>query len=1007
MGSRTNHRQAKGKLYFLTLSIAVVALTVSGCDHWLEERDDSTTKGYFAAIFAGLAGTPNPQAQPSVLKPSVLKPSVLPATAALLVTGGAVNMPTAELYDSTSNAITAWPGPMNSNRQYHSATVLADGTILLAGGLDTSGTDLATAEIFDPKAQTFTPTTGGLNTARDGHTATLLPDGTVLIAGGFNNHAPQNSAEIYNPTTGSFASAGTMTDARTFFTATLLGNGKVLLAGGGDQNSNSVNTAELYDPVAKTFTATPNMTVARANHAAALLNDGTVLLVGGDNDGTAEIYDPTANTFTAVPGISGVYPQHANVLSDGTVLLTQLISTQAYIYTPASKTVAPTIGNMVALRKYGAATLLTNGQVLFVGGFSGDFFIEPLATTEIYDPASGTFSAGPLMGAYRDALTATTIASTGQVLIAGGEANFAGSAAAEAWDPTQQQFVATTSPMSLNRAFHSASLLQNGEVLIAGGVTATQGGQPTGGSITSSAELFNPATGAFAPTAAFCTEPPESPIAAGCMNSDRAGHTATVLSDGKVLIAGGLDGSNVLATAELYDPSSNTFTPTSGNMTTQRIGDTATLLTTGNVLLAGGQAGSQTVGSFLPQSSAELYNAGSGKFSITGAMTSAREGFTATMLANGEVLMAGGVDATGNPIKTAELYNSKTGKFAATGSMTDVRTGHSATLLSNGNVLVAGGFDATGIVGTAEIYNTATGKFSGTGAMNDARAGHAAGLLPDGTVMVVGGYDAGTPLSQLLNAPMVNGVTLASAEIYDPVKGTFAAASSPLPQTSVGMAVTLLNSAPSGPAKITVTPAKLAFGNVDYAAAGAASVVKSITITNPKTNQAAAMIKSITGTPGFAADPACSTTIAAGAKIACKITFTPQALGAVSAASLTIADNAGNSPQVVTLTGTGVAGALSVTPALLSFTKIPVGTVSAPKLITLKNKTGATFTIASLANANEAFAASGCTSVPADSSCQISVTYEPAGTAKVTDTLLITDDAAKSPQKVKLSGTGE
>jgi len=491
------------------------------------------------------------------------------------------------------------------------------------------------------------------------------------------------------------------------------------------------------------------------------------------------------------------------------------------------------------------------------------------------------------------------------------------------------------------------------------------------------------------------------------MNSDRAGHTATVLNDGNVLIAGGFDGSNVLATAELYDPSSNTFTATAGDMTAQRIGDTATLLTTGNVLLAGGQPGSQSVGSFLPQSSAELYNAVTGKFSSTGAMTSAREGFTATMLVNGEVLMAGGVNASGSPIKTAELYNSTTGKFVATGSMTDVRAGHSATLLSNGNVLIAGGFDATGIVTSAEIYNAATGKFIATGAMTDARAGHTAGLLPDGTVMVVGGYGSGTPLSQLLNAPMVNGVTLASAEIYDPVKGTFAPVSSPLPQASVGMALTLLNSSPSGPAKITVTPTKLAFGNVDYAAAGAASVVKSITITNPRTNKSGATIKSINGTPGFAADPACSTTIAVGGKIACKITFTPQALGAVSGASLTIADNAGNSPQVVTLTGTGVAGALSVTPALLSFTKIPVGTVSAPKLITLKNKTGATFTIASLANANEAFEASGCTAVPANSSCQISVTYEPAGTAKVTDTLLITDDAAKSPQKVKLMGTGE
>ena len=114
----------------------------------------------------------------------------------------------------------------------------------------------------------------------------------------------------------------------------------------------------------------------------------------------------------------------------GTVLLAGGFSTLAYIYNPTSKTVTPTSGNMIALRKYDAATLLTNGQVLFVGGYSGGFFDEPIATTEIYDPASETFSAGPLMGAYRDALAVTTIPSTGQVLISGGEANFAGSSAA-------------------------------------------------------------------------------------------------------------------------------------------------------------------------------------------------------------------------------------------------------------------------------------------------------------------------------------------------------------------------------------------------------------------------------------------------------------------------------------------------------------------------------------------------------------------------------------------------
>ena len=109
------------------------------------------------------------------------------------------------------------------------------------------------------------------------------------------------------------------------------------------------------------------------------------------------------------------------------------------------------------------------------------------------------------------------------------------------------------------------------------------------------------------------------------MNSDRAGHTATLLGNGKVLLAGGFDGTQALKTAEVYDPSSNTFTATSSDMTSERVGGTATLLSDGNVLLAGGQPGSLTSGPYLPLSSAELYSPATNKFSKTGSMTSARE----------------------------------------------------------------------------------------------------------------------------------------------------------------------------------------------------------------------------------------------------------------------------------------------------------------------------------------------------------------------------------------------
>jgi hypothetical protein len=138
----------------------------------------------------------------------------------------------------------------------------------------------------------------------------------------------------------------------------------------------------------------------------------------------------------------------------------------------------------------------------------------------------------------------------------------------------------------------------------------------------------------------------------------------------------------------------------------------------------------------------------------------------------------------------------------------------------------------------------------------------------------------------------------------------------------------------------------------------------------------------------------------------------PQALGAVIGATLTINDNAGDTPQVIPLTGTGVQGKLTVTPGSLKFTKVPLQTTSAAKLVTLKNKTGSTFTIASITNGNAAFVAdtSGCPGnvVPANASCQVSVTYAPgSNTAKVTDSLVVTADDLKSPHNVNLSGTGQ
>jgi N-acetylneuraminic acid mutarotase len=260
-------------------------------------------------------------------------------TATLLLNGkvmvaGGINfstVPGVELYDAASGSWTN-TGALAINRiGGHTATLLLNGKVLVAGGNDALFTPpIRSAELYDSTAGTWTAT-GSMGTNRSGHSATLLPDGKVLVAGGLLDGslfpAVTSTAELYDPTTGSWTAIPPMATNRSGHLSVLLPNGKVLVAGGSPASLSPVNTsAELYDPATGTWKPTGSMTIGRQGASATLLANGKVLVAGGNNFGSlssAELYDPATGKWTATASLGAAHNSHTStLLPNGRVLVT-------------------------------------------------------------------------------------------------------------------------------------------------------------------------------------------------------------------------------------------------------------------------------------------------------------------------------------------------------------------------------------------------------------------------------------------------------------------------------------------------------------------------------------------------------------------------------------------------------------------------------------------------------------------------------------------------------------
>jgi hypothetical protein len=672
------------------------------------------------------------------------------------IAGGAA-VGTTLLFDPSTRAYTP-TGSLAVPRHAHQATRLKDGNVLVTGGFSAGTGQLASAELYNWMTGAWSLLPASMSSRRQDHTATLTNSGNVLLVGGFGGTQPTavvlDTIEVFILTTSIFQGLiHRMQSPRRGHTATMQENGVILVAGGSD-GSDPLQSAELYDPNHPPFAPAPNMTAPRALHTATLLPGVGVLLIGGEgqwnSSGSAHVAQASAEIY------SGTFFQSAGSMASGRaghvavdlgrnqVLVcggenasgplasAELYGTGSYGFQPA--------GNMTAARARPAAAATGDGDVLVCGGTSaaGSSGGE-VASSELFDPLF-RLSKNNLPEA-RERCTVTRIALDDAYVIGG--RNLSG--------PPQSlssvlKYAGWTDEFTLKgtlatpRYDHTATLLDApARILVVGGSNATN-------QQLASAEMFDLTAAAVVPV--------------GQPTGGRTEHTATLLPDGRVLIAGGAAGGLPVNSAELYDPATNAFSPT-GNLTYGRFGHSATLLPNGTVLMAGGMSTDSAVpGGTGITFTTEIYDPATGAFTLQpqpNRMQVNRAFHSTTLLTNGKVLFAGGLSVSVQPTAKSELYDPASNAFVLSGSMLGPRYRHTATAtaMPNGQVMVVGGLSSFSgqKVRAVELYDPTLGTFSRTGDSWHARANHAAVLTWKKQLLVIGGSVDGIAESAEFSKP--------------------------------------------------------------------------------------------------------------------------------------------------------------------------------------------------------------------------------------------------------------
>lgn len=316
---------------------------------------------------------------------------LLPDGRVLLAGGsdsGGAPLASVELVNTDGSVSAA--APMNVARTSAAALMLPNGDVLVTGGGTTDGGITNSAEVYDPLFNSWEILTSTMVSPRSGHSASLLLDGTVLLAGGNSSSGPVSALETYDEISGSFSQAGVLATGRMEHAAAVLPDGRVFIAGGTDANGATLASTEIYDPRAGTVSPGPALNTARARHTATTLLEGTVLIAGGSTPATppatgmadlasAEIFDPANTSATSTTTISSslatgrsghlafLLPNNHNVLiAGGTAAGSALAS--AEMYTPWTQQFAATGGMSTARASASGAPFSVDGLLIVMGG---------------------------------------------------------------------------------------------------------------------------------------------------------------------------------------------------------------------------------------------------------------------------------------------------------------------------------------------------------------------------------------------------------------------------------------------------------------------------------------------------------------------------------------------------------------------------------------------------------------------------------------------------------------